>query len=102
MSTRDEALTAVLNAARVLLATVDLPRTSGTPYGTVAVHLLIALRNAVDAVDAVGAGEAVAPERMGLCQMPECWRYADVGVTCYHHSRWGTLTTARPRDAVCD
>jgi len=69
---RDEALTAVLNAARALRQS-----------GMVDVRL-DQLYAAVDAVDAVGEPSRVVP---GICQGdPECWRYADVGPTCYHHS----------------
>lgn len=95
---RDEALVAVLNAARVVRATVG-------PGAALPADLWPAFRQlaaAVDAVDAVGETDAelVMPparvvavyrredrDRPGLCQAdPECWRTADVGSTCYHHS----------------
>lgn len=92
----DEAKTAVLNAARQLRAyRPTLLATDG--HG---VALLTQLYSAVDACDAVGDAEPepVMPHgpvvavyqrvaRPGLCQGdPECWRYADVGPTCFHHS----------------
>jgi hypothetical protein len=70
---RDEALTATWNVARALCATLDLARQSGTPYVSVPVHLLLALRGAVESVEAVGAATAPVPpygHQEAICGAP--------------------------------
>ena len=114
MSTRDEALVAVLNAARAV-------REQDRGTGRITAGCLAQLYSAIDAVDAVGEipalpatlmthTHALVASRPGLCQGdPDCWRYADVGRTCYHHSPhaqhprpWESLRRRAPELVVQD
>ena len=121
---RDEALTATLNAARALCAQVG-------PGAALPADLRPGFRQLVDAVAAVDAvGEDTAPleadyvlppapvvgrivggryepvDRPGLCSVPDCWRYADLPTgTCHHHSPHAAKPhpwqTARLRAGEC-
>lgn len=89
MNTHDDARAAVLTAAQALKARCPL---TGV-YETAPVYPFLAqLYGALGAYEAAldePATPRVVPDRdrAGLCQGdPECWRYADVGPTCYHHS----------------
>ena len=78
---RDEALVAVLNAARALRATWPV----GVRGSSITV-LLSPLYAAIDAVDAVGAQE-VTTTALFWCAAPECFRVNDTaGVYCYQCS----------------
>ncbi len=94
---RDEALVAVLNAARALRTAYPLTDRHEAPW---AVPLLARLYGAIDAVDAVG-DDTVTTTALFWCAEPSCWRQNDTaGMYCYQHSREGQAPQVRRRDAV--
>ncbi len=95
---RDEALTAVLNAARALRNHSLISQRSHT---NVLSSDLSALHAAIDAVDAVG-DLPFSPD-LFWCAQPECWRQNDTaGMYCYQHSREAALPSLRRRDAALE
>ncbi len=90
---RDEALVAVLNAARAL-------RAEHRERGWAGVNVVAQLFAAVDAVDAVG-DDTVTTTATFWCAAPECWRVNDTaGMYCHQHSPAAQWPQVRRRDAV--
>ncbi len=89
---RDEALVAVLNAARSLQQA--FPPTGFLPVPRSALMQLYA---AVAAVDQVG-DDTVTTTALFWCAEPSCWRQNDTaGMYCYQHSREAALPSLRRR-----
>ncbi len=88
---RDEALTAVLNAARALRTSVVYPPPEAA---------LAQLYAAIDAVDAVGDA-TVTTTALFWCAEPSCWRQNDTaGMYCHQHSPAAQWPQVRRRDPV--
>ncbi len=95
---RDEALVAVLNAARALKAQWPL----GDYLPGQMQPVLTQLYAAIDAVDAVGDA-TVTTTALFWCAHPECWRQNDTaGMYCYQHSAQAALPSLRRRDAALE
>ena len=90
---RDEALTAVLNAARAW---------RGSRGHTFEPQAAAALCAAIDAVDAVGDA-TVTTTALFWCAEPSCWRQNDTaGMYCHQHSPAAQWPQVRRRDPVFD